>query len=47
VSVLDAAQAAALAADRGQPGVYNIVDNDDAVSNRRAHELLGWAPSLR
>jgi len=46
VSVLDAARAAALAADRGLPGVYNIVDNDDAVSNRRAHELLGWAPSL-
>lgn len=47
VSVWDAARAAALAVDHGSPGVYNIVDDDDAVSNRRAHELLGWAPSVR
>jgi nucleoside-diphosphate-sugar epimerase len=47
VSVFDAARAAALAIDRGSPGVYNIVDEDDAVSNRRAKELLGWAPSVR
>jgi nucleoside-diphosphate-sugar epimerase len=45
VSVLDAARASVLAVDHGSPGVYNIVDDDDAVSNRRAHELLGWAPS--
>lgn len=44
VSVASAAQAAFLAVDRGPPGIYNIVDDDEAVSNRHARKLLGWTP---
>lgn len=44
VSVEAAARAAELAAEGGPPGAYNVVDDDDAVSNQRARELLGWAP---
>jgi nucleoside-diphosphate-sugar epimerase len=42
VSVDAAARAAFLAIDHGPPGIYNIVDDDPAVSNRRARELLAW-----
>jgi nucleoside-diphosphate-sugar epimerase len=44
VSVDAAARAAFLAIDHGPPGIYNVVDDDPAVSNRRARELLGWEP---
>jgi nucleoside-diphosphate-sugar epimerase len=44
VSVEAAARAAFLAVDHGPPGIYNVVSDDDAVSNRRARELLGWTP---
>ena len=45
VSVRAAARAALLAVDCGPAGVYNVVDDDDAVSNARARDLLGWRPS--
>ena len=44
VSVRAAARATLLAVDRGPAGVYNVVDDDEAVSNRRARDLLGWRP---
>jgi nucleoside-diphosphate-sugar epimerase len=44
VSVEGAARAAFLAIDHGPPDTYNVVDDDDAVSNRRARLLLGWTP---
>lgn len=44
VSVRAAARAALLAVDRAPAGVYNVVDDDDVVSNARARELLGWRP---
>lgn len=44
VSVRSAAHATLLAVDRGPAGVYNVVDDDDTVSNRRARELLDWRP---
>lgn len=45
VSVRAAARATLLAVERGPAGVYNVVDDDEAVSNRRARDLLGWRPS--
>jgi hypothetical protein len=45
VHVVAAARAAALALERGVPGIYNIVDDGGVVSNRRAREELGWTPS--
>jgi nucleoside-diphosphate-sugar epimerase len=44
VHVDAAARAAALAVDRGEPGIYNIVDDDGRVSNAKARRLLGWQP---
>jgi nucleoside-diphosphate-sugar epimerase len=44
VHVDAAARAAALAVDRGDPGIYNIVDDGRPVSNAKARRLLGWAP---
>jgi nucleoside-diphosphate-sugar epimerase len=44
VSVEAAARAALLAVDHGPPGIYNVVSDDEAVSNRRARQLLGWTP---
>lgn len=44
VSVADAGRAAALAVERGAPGIYNIVDDGGPVSNARARLELGWAP---
>jgi nucleoside-diphosphate-sugar epimerase len=44
VHVDAAARAAALAVDHGEPGIYNIVDDDGPVSNARARRLLGWLP---
>jgi nucleoside-diphosphate-sugar epimerase len=40
-----AARAAALAIDRGAPGIYNIVDNGGPVSNAKAVAQLGWSPA--
>jgi len=47
VHVDAAAAAAALAVDRGRPGVYNIVDDGGTVSNAKARAELGWRPDLR
>ncbi len=44
VGVEAAARAALLAIDHGSPGIYNVVDDDEAISNRRARQLLGWTP---
>lgn len=44
VHVVDAARAAALAIDHGTPGAYNIADEEDVVSTRRARDELGWIP---
>lgn len=47
VHVDDAALAAALAVDHGEPGIYQIVDAGGPVSNAKARRLLGWAPAPR
>ena len=47
VHVDAAAAAAAIAVDRGRPGVYNIVDDGGPVSNAKARAALGWLPDLR
>lgn len=44
VEVAAAARAAALAAERGLAGIYNVVDDGGEVSNRRARAELGWSP---
>lgn len=44
VSVDGAARAALLAAAHGAPGIYNVVDANDQVSNARARRELGWRP---
>ncbi len=47
VHVDAAAQAAMLAIARGAPGIYNVAENDGAVSIARARRELGWDPSFR
>jgi nucleoside-diphosphate-sugar epimerase len=42
-----AAQAAALAVTRGAPGVYNIAEDDGAVSIEKARKELGFDPAFR
>jgi nucleoside-diphosphate-sugar epimerase len=42
-----AAHAALLALTRGAPGVYNIAENDGAVSIARARAELGFDPAIR
>ncbi len=45
VHIRAAAWAALLAADhRGDPGTFNIVDDDGPVSNAKAKAVLGWSP---
>jgi nucleoside-diphosphate-sugar epimerase len=44
VHVEAAARAAALAVDRGAPGIYYVVDDGGPVSNARARTALGWLP---
>ena len=44
VHVEAAAQAALLAVDRGEPGIYAIVNDGGPVSNAKARRLLGWSP---
>jgi nucleoside-diphosphate-sugar epimerase len=45
VHVEAAARAAALAVERGEPGIYFIVDDDGPVWNAKARRLLGWSPA--
>jgi nucleoside-diphosphate-sugar epimerase len=40
----DAAEAARLAARRGTSGIYNIAEDDGAVSIEKARRELGWTP---
>jgi nucleoside-diphosphate-sugar epimerase len=47
VHVDAAAQAAMLAMVRGAPGIYNIAEDDGAVSIARARRELGWDPGFR
>jgi nucleoside-diphosphate-sugar epimerase len=47
VHVDAAAQAAMLAIARGAPGIYNVAEDDGAVSIARARHELGWDPSFR
>jgi nucleoside-diphosphate-sugar epimerase len=47
VHVDAAAWAAAFAVEHGEPGVYNVVDDGDPVSNEKARSELGWRPDLR
>jgi nucleoside-diphosphate-sugar epimerase len=42
-----AAHAAWLAIDRGPPGIYNIAEDDGAVSTLKAREFLGFDPAFR
>ena len=42
-----AAQAALLAVTRGEPGIYNIADDDGAVSIDKARRELGFDPAFR
>ena len=42
-----AAQAALLAVTRGKPGIYNIADDDGAVSIEKARRELGFDPDFR
>ncbi len=42
-----AAQAALLAVTRGAPGIYNIADDDGAVSSAKARRELNFTPGFR
>jgi nucleoside-diphosphate-sugar epimerase len=42
-----AAHAALLALSRGAPGIYNIADDDGAVSIEKARRALGFDPAFR
>jgi nucleoside-diphosphate-sugar epimerase len=42
-----AARAAALAIDRGAPGIYNIAEPSGSVSVAKAQRELGWDPGFR
>ena len=44
VAVAAAAHAALLAVDHGPAGIYNVVDDGGPVANRKARDVLGWAP---
>lgn len=45
VHVRDAARAAVLAVDHGDPGIYNIANDGAPISNAKARRLLDWAPT--
>jgi len=47
VHVEAAAHAARLAITRGEPGIYNVAEDDGHVSIERAQQLLGWDPRFR
>jgi nucleoside-diphosphate-sugar epimerase len=42
-----AAQACANALTRGEPGIYNIAEDDPALSSEKAKRLLGFDPGFR
>ncbi|BDU22103.1 NAD(P)-dependent oxidoreductase [Dyella sp. GSA-30] len=42
----DAAHAAALAVERGRPGIYNIASDSTLLRTDKARQQLGWAPSV-
>jgi nucleoside-diphosphate-sugar epimerase len=42
-----AAQAALLAATRGEPGIYNVAEDDGAVTTDKAKKQLGFDPAFR
>jgi nucleoside-diphosphate-sugar epimerase len=42
-----AAQAALLAVTRGAPGIYNVAEDDGAVTVAKAHSELGFDPVFR
>jgi nucleoside-diphosphate-sugar epimerase len=44
VHVEAAARAAALAVDRGEPGIYHVANDGGPVSTEKARRLLGWKP---
>lgn len=41
----DAAHAATLSVERGQPGIYNIANDNALLETGKARYQLGWAPS--
>ncbi len=45
VHVAAAARAAVLAVTRGEPGIYNVVDDGGTVSGSLARRVLGWNPA--
>ncbi len=45
VHVHDAARAAVLAVDHGEPGIYNIANDGAPISNAKARRLLDWVPT--
>jgi nucleoside-diphosphate-sugar epimerase len=47
VHVDAAAQAAALAVLQGEPGIYNISEDDGTVSSEKAKRHFGWSASWR
>ena len=47
VHVDAAAHAALLAIDRGQPGIFNIAEDDGFVSIAKARREFGWEPGFR
>jgi hypothetical protein len=47
VHVDAAADAARRAIERGQPGVFNIAEEDGCVSSARARTILNWDPAFR
>lgn len=47
VHVEAAAHAARLALTTGEPGIYNVAEDDGYVSIDRARRLLGWNPDFR
>ncbi len=47
VHVDAAAWAAVLAASQGEPGVYNVAEEDGTVSSGKAWHLLGWSDKWR
>jgi nucleoside-diphosphate-sugar epimerase len=42
-----AARAAALAVGQGRPGIYNVAEDDGAVTSDRAKRELGWSADWR
>jgi len=45
--MLEAAYAALLAIDHGDPGIYNIAQSNRHVATERALVELGWTPDFR